>query len=534
MAQSHAVRDGLCVVSGYGVRIAVHHGQLEVADGFPGEQRTMRLHRATSKLKRFVVLGHTGTVSLEALRWLHDVGAAFVHIDADGRMLSLSAPVGRDDARLRRAQALAPLTGLGLVIAKDLIRRKLEGQRQVLNAMPESDSARATVATSLDSFDTARDVNELRVLEAASAGAYWSAWSSIGMRFAQSDQPKVPEHWLQFEGRSSPITSSPRRAADPINALLNYLYALLESECRIALLTLGLDPGMGVMHFDQRGRDSLALDLMEAVRPQADQLVLELVQSRTFSAREFFETRTGDCRLVAPLPELLSDRMAVLRGHVAPVAETLALAFAASIRSSADWRPESGAEVFASRKVPTLATPLTEDNRIAGRSGVRSSKGTRTQSRARRLAGACTQCGAALSGVKRQFCDECLVPRLDEVRTEFAAAGPAALARLRAEGNDPTATKQARSKLSASRRKQQELNDAWERDHGEKPSPQLFVRDILPKLEGVPLTVMMAATGLSVRQCSRIRRGEQIPHPRHWDGLLEAAQRRATESVVSR
>jgi CRISP-associated protein Cas1 len=52
--------------------------------------------------------------------------------------------------------------------------------------------------------------------------------------------------------------------------MLNYLYAILESEARIAALKMGLDPGIGFKHADLRGRDSLACDLMEAVCPKVD------------------------------------------------------------------------------------------------------------------------------------------------------------------------------------------------------------------------------------------------------------------------
>ena len=47
---------------------------------------------------------------------------------------------------------------------------------------------------------------------------------------------------------------------------------LLESEARLAAAALGLDPGLGVLHLDTPNRDSLACDLMEAVRPQVDRL----------------------------------------------------------------------------------------------------------------------------------------------------------------------------------------------------------------------------------------------------------------------
>ena len=82
---------------------------------------------------------------------------------------------------------------------------------------------------------------------------------------------------------------------------MNYLYAILESESRLALATLGLDPGIGVLHNDLRSRDSLACDLMEPVRPKVDELLLQLLTGQL--RREwFFEQRDGNCRLIARSP----------------------------------------------------------------------------------------------------------------------------------------------------------------------------------------------------------------------------------------
>lgn len=119
--------DGLLVVSGYGVRVTVERGHLTVFDGFPDERRAIRLSRAVSRLARLVCLGHSGVVSLEAMRWLHHVGAAFMHIDSDGTIISVSAPLGLDDARLRRAQALAQSNGASTEIARNLLRDKIIG-----------------------------------------------------------------------------------------------------------------------------------------------------------------------------------------------------------------------------------------------------------------------------------------------------------------------------------------------------------------------------------------------------------------------
>ena len=57
--------------------------------------------------------------------------------------------------------------------------------------------------------------------------------------------------------------------------MLNCLYALLESEARLAPAALGLDPGIGVLHKDTRTRDSLACDLMEPIRPKVDAFLLD-------------------------------------------------------------------------------------------------------------------------------------------------------------------------------------------------------------------------------------------------------------------
>lgn len=75
----------------------------------------MRFNRATSRLKRLVVVGHSGSVSLDALRWITDVGAVFVQVDHDANLVTMSAPARHHEPALRRAQALASGSDTGLV-----------------------------------------------------------------------------------------------------------------------------------------------------------------------------------------------------------------------------------------------------------------------------------------------------------------------------------------------------------------------------------------------------------------------------------
>lgn len=347
-------RAGVLVLSGYGIRVAVERGHLAVADGIGRERREGRLARATCKLRRLVVLGHAGTISFEALRWLHDVGAAFVQVGADGEIIAATAPVGLDDPRLRRVQALAATNGVGLEIARDLLEQKLRGQARVLDRLPASDASRAMIERAAVELEATQTVEQLRSLEAQAAATYWEIWSTLRVPWARKDADRVPEHWRTFGARTSPLTASPRSAANPANALLNYLYAILEAEARIALLSIGLDPGLGVLHADLKARDSLALDLMEAVRPQVDAFVLEMLHSHTFAARDFFETRRGSCRVLPPLTHRLAEMTQKWTRSVAPVAEQIA-------RSLVQLQSDSV------RRGLSLPTLLTGANRSAGR-----------------------------------------------------------------------------------------------------------------------------------------------------------------------
>jgi hypothetical protein len=64
----------------------------------------------------------------------------------------------------------------------------------------------------------------------------------------------------------------------------------------------------------------------------------------------------------------------------------------------------------------------------------------------------------------------------------------------------------------------------WNREHPEPPDPDIFREEILPALQGVPLARIVAFTGLSLRYASLIRRGEKVPHPKHWVALRTVAK----------
>jgi len=349
--------NGLLTLTGYGIRVVVEGGHLVVEDGVGSARRRGRFSRPNPGFRRVVVIGHTGIVTLEALRWLHDVGIPFIQIDTDGQVITCAGPAGLNDARLRRAQALAADTGngtdsgagtkIGFDIARDLIKRKLTGQLNILAKFRDKPAIQ-TVSSAIERIPTVENIDRLRYLEGEAAIAYWGAWRDIDLVFVQRDRDRVPEHWLTFGVRRSFITQNPRKATNPANALLNYLYAILEAEARIAALTMGLDPGMGVMHADQRGRDSLACDLMEAIRPKVDAYVLEFLKRRAFRKSDFFETREGICRLMSLITRELVQTGELWARELGPLTEWVAKSLSCEV-----------------------STPLTESNRSAGRAKYR-------------------------------------------------------------------------------------------------------------------------------------------------------------------
>src|SRR5882724_4837314 len=291
-------RNGVVTLFGYGIQVRVDRGHLILEDGIGADRRHARLPRVGHGLRRLVVVGSDGMVSLAALRWLADQDAAFVMLDRDGSVLATTGPVRPSDARLRRAQSLAGQSGTALQIARELIDKKLLGQERVARHKLLATATAETISRYRAELATADTTERILLIESLAAGSYWSAWRTLPINFPRKDESKVPDHWRAFGARVSPLTGSPRLAANPPNAILNYLYAVLESESRLAAAALGLDPGMGVLHVDTPARDSLACDLMEPVRPQVDAYFLDWITREPLKKEWFFEQRNGNCRLL--------------------------------------------------------------------------------------------------------------------------------------------------------------------------------------------------------------------------------------------
>ena len=466
-------------------------GHLLLHDGIADERRAIRLPRVNHGLKRLVMIGSDGFVTLEALRWLADQQAAFVMLERDGTVLLTTGPVYPSDARLRRAQALATQSDTALQIALELIDKKLAGQEQVARNKLLAPENANTIHRYRSELAEADSMERIRSIESSAAIAYWSAWRSLSITFPRKDERLLPDHWRVFGARMSPLTSSPRLAVNPPNAMLNYLYAVLESESSLAAAALGLDPGLGVLHLDTKARNSLACDLMEPIRPQVDCYVIDWITRDPLKREWFLEQRDGTCRLMASLAVRLSETAPMWSRAIAPFAEWIARKFCTpSVKRTRDLN---------------LPTRLTQRHK-------REAKGATplpTAVRPPRRENVCRGCGKTI-GHQFTNCRNCAAGGWSKHMVGIARVG-------RLTANSP----QAQAKRRSTQRRNAEAQRLW--NPASQPlwlTEQFYSEKIEPLLAQVSGAAIARMIGVSRVYAARIRRGSR-PHTRHWRALAQ-------------
>lgn len=242
-----------------GGRVRVGNGRLHVESA----DDTPVLDVPTGHVRRMVCFGAVG-VSAGSRTWAMSNSVDVVFASRRGAFLGWLTPASGSarSARLRRQIAIDG-TEQSLSIGRAIVEAKIRKQVVLLQRFGRRESIDVTgdairaMRHSLILFPDARTRDEIMGLEGAAAAAYFPALGTL-----------MPDG-LQFETRSR------RPPLDVGNAALSFLYTILLGECVTALAAAGLDPAIGVLHADNESRPSLALDLLEELRPMiADQVVL--------------------------------------------------------------------------------------------------------------------------------------------------------------------------------------------------------------------------------------------------------------------
>ena len=201
-----------------------------------------------------------------------------------GRFLARSQGEWNGNVLLRRTQyRLADDPAECCKIARNMIYGKLYNSRWSIERTKRDhalrvdtaalEAASAQLKTQADLALTATDPEMLRGIEGSGAKIYFDVFDRLILQRKEV---------FSFEKRNR------RPPTDPVNAMLSFGYSLLANDCASALESVGLDSYVGFLHRDRPGRNSLALDLMEELRPcLADRFVLTLVNNRMVRPEDF-------------------------------------------------------------------------------------------------------------------------------------------------------------------------------------------------------------------------------------------------------
>lgn len=238
-------------------------------------------------LDRVVMQAETSITST-ALSHLAEAGVGVLVLSRKG--LDRSATLlGRPhaDVRIRMAQyRLAADPDRRYAWAARLLRAKLEAQARALRSVEVRGERAGAVERAQEVIervlaewvDDDGDFNELLGREGAAAAAWFRAYAEL-----------LPRS-LNFTGRNR------RPPRDPVNACLSLGYTLLHFDAVQACQIAGLDPLLGILHQPAWGRESLAADMIEPLRPLLDLWVRRLFVQQKLRKESFVE-ESGSCHL---------------------------------------------------------------------------------------------------------------------------------------------------------------------------------------------------------------------------------------------
>lgn len=207
-----------------------------------------------------------------------------------GKFLARVTGSIRGNVLLRKRQyEVSNDKNVSMGVAKNCILGKVYNTRWVLERVIRDHSLQVDtekikrvsefLKNSLKNIAECTDMDQLRGYEGEAASLYFSVFDQMILQ-----QKKV----FAFSGRNK------RPPMDNTNAMLSFVYTLLTNMIASALETVGLDPYVGFMHTDRPGRVSLALDLIEELRPVlADRFVITLINKKMVSGKDFCKKEDG-------------------------------------------------------------------------------------------------------------------------------------------------------------------------------------------------------------------------------------------------
>jgi CRISPR-associated protein Cas1 len=284
------------LLSGYGINMRVDGGRLHIKDGHDKDKPDPREYIFKPKfidLDNIVLYGHSGNITLDAIKWLTKQNVQITVLNWDGRLLTTIMPPESKQSITRMAQYRAFENGQRLGIAKKIIDAKIKNSIAVLTWLGQryeevadsKEQIMRDIQVNWSQLSKAATIKQVMGIEGIVAKIYWDTIS------------KVIDCRLEFDGRVYGKTFRPMGAVDPVNALFNYGYSILESHCWKALNSNGLDPYVGFLHQMASGNAALVYDLQEPFRWLVDVAVIIGLEKKMFDKKDFIRTENYNIRL---------------------------------------------------------------------------------------------------------------------------------------------------------------------------------------------------------------------------------------------
>ena len=240
-------------------------------------------------LEGIVSFGYRGT-SPALMGACADRNISLCYMTPQGRFLARVTGKVKGNVILRKQQYdSSENETVSLDIARNCILGKVYNARWVLERTTRDHSMQVDVERlkeasgklkyTLSLIRNSDSKEQLRGYEGEAASVYFGVFDELILQQKKD---------FQFHGRNK------RPPMDPVNALLSFVYTLLTNSISSALDAVGLDPCVGYLHTDRPGRASLALDLIEELRPAlADRFVVTLINKKMVTARDFKKKENG-------------------------------------------------------------------------------------------------------------------------------------------------------------------------------------------------------------------------------------------------
>jgi CRISPR-associated protein Cas1 len=292
-------------LSGFGISLSVDRARLLVRDGLlepDVEPQRFEVQPRHASFDSVIVDGHSGSITLDAIKWLmrHDI-PVFI-LDYDGTLLSSTMPREPVNGPLKIAQIDAYRDrAKRFYIAKKLVEAKAERSLDVMKWLAARYGGltriQADFSNELERIEQCVDLPRLRSIEGRIADIYW--------RYLQRVLP------AKFGFASRMHETHQMNASDPVNVLLNYGYAILESQCRKALNSVGLEPTVGFLHEARQTRYPLVYDFQEPYRWLVDTTVISCLENGRFGKKDFYRMDNYVLRLRPESAKKLIDALRI-------------------------------------------------------------------------------------------------------------------------------------------------------------------------------------------------------------------------------